>query len=443
MPILALLAALLCSFVSAENLFEKENTAYTFLFRTDFGSMEGASLFPAAMMLVDSTAVMGDWELEASLMMQGQSDFSDTGVGINQLSATWYRGDGELRVGRFVSFVGVMDHLSVVNLLNPVRAAFFDDPDPDIRRIPQWMAEGVFHYEERATLRLFVEPFDRRYQDYTSTYLSLALDTLMPKLLAGYKLGDETLDAIKEQIFLPAYRGAIAPAVKNGVNDYYDFADFTLDKTLVGFDAAWTGESATLGVAWFNKYSEVPYIEIDRHILDIIQDTENGWQYLKEYLKQNDLSLVKSVEGFRYNQLLLYGESSVGDYGARAEAFWRDKMPFLDGYSVFVGVGVGIDRNGDTYYNDLEVQWMRLDRSGENLFALLWACRHIPFRMGSVDVTLENYSMLGAMEGELQVSFLPTVTLGFHDRLQLQLQYLIYPDDPQYDTFVTTLGARF
>jgi len=443
MPIPALLAALLCSFVSADGLFEKGNTSYTLLFRTDFGSMEGGTLFPAALFLIDSTAWRGDWELEASLMMQGQSDFSDTGVGVNQLSVAYYFGEHDVRIGRFVASVGVMDHLSVTNLLNPVRAAFFDDEDPAVRRVPQWMGEVDLHGGDAATLRLFVEPFDRRYQDYTGTYLSLALDTLMPKLLDGYDPGDERLEAIKERIFLPAYREAIAPAVKNGVNDYYDFDDFTLDKTLVGFDAAWTGEGATLGVAWFNKYSEIPLIGIDRHVVDIVEDTENGWRHLKEYLEQDDLSLVKSVEGFRYNQLLLYGESSVGDYGVRAEAFWRDKMPFWDTYTAFGGVGVGIDRNGDTFYNELEVQWMRLQKSGENLFALLWSLRRAPFHAAGIDVTLENYTMLGAVEGSLQLSFLPAVTLTAFDRLQLKLQYLVYPDNPRYDTFVTTLGARF
>jgi hypothetical protein len=426
-----------------DTLFQKDNTQYTFLFRTDFGSLNGSTLFPASFMLIESNFQYESLDFDTSLMIQGTNDSSDTYAGINQLSATWYVGDNEIKVGRFVTFVGVMDHLSVVNLLNPIRTTFFDDVNPNIRRVPQWMTETAFHIGDTETIRFFLEPFDRRYQDYTSAYLSLALDTLMPKILNDYRLGDETLDTLKEQIFLPAYRNAIAPAIKNSVNDYYDFDDLTLDKTLVGFDISWTDEMGTIGVSWFNKYSEIPYIEIDSHILDIIQDTENGWHHFKEYLEQNDLSLVKSVEGFRYNQYLLYGESTVGEYGLRAELFWRDRIPFLDTYSTFIGAGLGVDRNGETYYNEIEIQWMQFEENGENLYALLWACRHAPFYFNGVEVTLENYTMYGAMEGEHQISFLPKTKFTFRHHLQLELQYLYYPDEPDYNTFITTLGVRF
>ncbi|WP_353662124.1 hypothetical protein [Hydrogenimonas sp. SS33] len=429
--------------LQASSLFEKGNTATTFLFRTDFGSMKGADTLPAGLLLIDTSADLPEWHFDLSLLMQGQKDFSDTGVSFNRLSATRYFGDNEVKIGKFVTQVGVLDYLSVSNILNTVRLPFFDDPDPQIRRIPQWMAKVELLPKEDVRLRLFAEPFDRRYHDYTSTYLSLALDRLLPAYLQSQHLNNPMLEEIKKEILLPAYRNAVAPAVKKQVNDYYNPEDLSIDKAMAGFDLTYQGFDTTLGLSWFNKYSEIPYVKIDARLLDMALEREDPARALQEYLEQNDLSLVKGVDGFRYNQVSLYGETSFSRFGLRAEATYRDRFPFVDGYTALSTVGMGIDDNGEHFYNDLEAQVLYSHKDRHTLFAAIWDCRYRPFFLHGVEVTAENYTMLGAVEGEQQFSFLPTVTLTYQSRLSLQLRYLLYPDDHDLNIFSTTLGVRF
>ncbi len=423
--------------------FQRQNTSFTTLFRTDFGTLEGSDLFPTALMLIKTRGDWEDWHLDLSMMMQGQSDFSDTGLFFNEFSITRYLGEGEIRVGKFVAHTGVLDYLSVSNVLNPIRPPFFDDTDPQIRRIPQWMAMVESFPTETLSLRLYAEPFDRRYQDYTDTYLSLALDRLIPRYISDYHFDDTTLDTLKEEVLLPAYQIGIAPAIKQGVNDYYDLEDLTLDKTLVGFDLTWQGFDTQAGISWFNKYSEIPLVKLNRHLLELLLEHGDPGKTIGEYLEDSNLALVQSVDGFRYNQVTLYGETSLSRYGVRAEATWRNKAPFLEDFSAMTTMGAGIDDNGKEFYNDLEGQWIHAFRNGQNFFALLWLLRKHPFFFHGTEVTLENYTMLGATEGMLEYSFLPTATVTFLGKISVSLRYLFYPEEHDLDVVTATLGVRF
>ncbi|WP_457597724.1 hypothetical protein [Hydrogenimonas sp.] len=431
------------SFLEADSLFQPSNTTFTTLFRTDWGTIGSTSPLPAMLMLARSETYDGDWHVAVSAGLEGRRDFSESGFLLNCLEATRYVGDHEFTLGKRVEAVGVMDLLSVTNILNPIRTPFFDDPDPEIRRIPQWMAVADLALAEETRLRFILEPFDHRYQDYTDTYLSLALDTLVPALVSDYRLDDPFWEAAKTQIFLPAYRNGIAPAVKNAIGSYYDVDDLSIDKLLVGMKLERRLEETLLGFAWFNKYSEIPYIEADPHLVSALLDNPNAWKHLQDYLGQNDLSLIEGVEGFRYNQLMLYTEGVAGEFGVRAEAFWRDRIPYLAGYSSLYGAAVGIDHHSTQLFQELEVQWLGMGRSGENLFAAVWALRGEPMLRGRFAARFEHYTILGGVEGKSRLSLLPTLVLSYRERIALRLQYLLYPDDRTLDTFVTTLEVRF
>ncbi|BDY13714.1 hypothetical protein HCR_20260 [Hydrogenimonas cancrithermarum] len=404
--------------------------------------MRGSS-FPSALLLFESQAQTGEWQTEASLIFQGNGDFTDTGFDFNQLSMTRYLEEDEIKIGKFVTSVGVLDYLSLANVLNPVRAQFFDDANPNIRRIPLWMVQGTLSPADETTFRFFIEPFDSRYQDYTSTYLSIALDRLLPQYFSSYNLDDETLEVIRNEIFLPAYTQGIAPSIKRKVGNYYSFDNFTLDKTMIGFDYTHADFDTMVGVNWFNKYSEVPFIEVDPDLIALIQNEGDAAEHIKEYLDQNDLSVVKSVEGFRYNQVSIYGEGAFSEYGMRFEATYRDKIPLIDDFSALFMVGAGIDHSGASSYNDFELQWIYLDESGQNIFATIWVYKYPPFFLNGISIRPENYTMYGATEGAHQISFLPNLTFDYREHLQLRIQYLFYPDDAYYNTFMATLGVRF
>ena len=427
----------------AGSLFDPTNTSYTILFRHDFGSITGMDSFPAMLMLVDSRDATQTWEWEVSLMLQGEHDFSDSGLSINHLSVERYWGDNTFKIGKYTTTVGVLDLLSFSNILNPVRPLFFDDSDPDIRRIPQWQATATLIPSEAVSINLYIEPFDRRYQDYTSSYLTLALDRFIPRLISNYHLTNSFLEEAKTQIFLPAFTQGIAPTIKNGVRRYYDTEDLTIDKTLVGAKAEWNLDEATVGIGWFNKYSEIPYVELDTQLLQTIQDRDNGWRHFKKYLDQQDLSFVKGVQGFRYNQALLYAETTLSDYGVRGEIFWRDKVPFFNDYSRFYGVGIGFDHSSQNFYNEVEMEWIRIERAGTDLYSAVWMTRMDTVEKGHFSLKIENYTIFGGTEGENRVSFLPTLTVGYRENADLKFQYLYYPDDPQMDLFVATMEVRF
>ncbi|MHC3994099.1 hypothetical protein ACXWTF_04675 [Thiomicrolovo sp. ZZH C-3] len=385
----------------------------------------------------------GAYRIEGGLLLYKGHDGS--GVSLNQMALVYWGDDFDVRIGKFVSKTGVLDYLSGMDLLNPVRVDFFDDDNINIRRIPQWMAELSFFVGGDSLLRVTVQPYDGRTQSYLSTYMGLLLDSYLPAYFERLSRNSEEGAAIYREVFLPLYLDGISPALKSDIDGQYNARGLAVDKSTLQVVAEKSSAGGTFGAVWTNRYSEVPYIRVDEQLLAIIDaltEGQNSAEALRAYLDQPDLNPIKGVKGFRYNQYSLYAEGSVGTYGVRAEAGVRDRVPVLNSFSPLAMVGFGVDRQAGSSYFDLEVQWGYLKPYHESVLATVLLNKFDLAVFRGVAVRFDHYLITGWYGGNATAVMLPNLVLS-RGAFEVDLHALYHSDDKTYNTVGFTLRASF
>lgn len=199
--------------------------------------------------------------------------------------------------------------------------------------------------------------------------------------------------SLGEQIFSPTYYNAISPFLAQDIESKLPSSNMNLENTSVGFSAEYNDESKKIGLVYFNRYTEIPLIRVDDNLLSAAIHYENGEnvsQDFIDYLASLDLDPIKSVEGFRYNQAGIYGETTAGSYGLRAEAAYRDKIPLLNNFGSVSSLGFAVDYLASSVYYSFETQYIHLNPYNKDSYIAMFTTKMEPIVFYSLRGHFEN-----------------------------------------------------
>lgn len=351
---------------------------------------------PYAFVLFDTEYHFDTWKIAAGVY--GRKTEANTEPPINHLYAEYFGDTFHFKIGKMVEKIGVLDYFSVLDTLNPVRLDFFDDPNINIKRVPLWMLHVDYYPVDALKLALYVQPFDSTHQDYTGHYVQYVLNEFIPQ---HYEEVFQQ-ESLGEEIFSPLYTNAISPFISQDIESKQPSSVMKLENTSVGFCAEYSDESKKMGFVYFNRYAEIPLIQVDENLLNAAIHYENGEDVSEDfidYLASGDYDPIKSVQAFRYNQLGVYAETTAGTYGLRAEAGHRDKVPLLNNYGSVSSLGLAVDHVESSIYYALETQYIHLSRYNKESFIAMFTTKFEPTIF---------YSMRGYFENRLIGAFVDT-----------------------------------
>lgn len=394
---------------------------------------------PYAFVLFDTEYENDAWKISGGVFGENGEDHPD--FPINHLYVDYFGEDSHFRIGKSVAKVGVLDHFSLLDTLNPIRLKFFDDQKINIKRVPLWMAQADFSPIEELKLSFFVQPYDNKYQDYTGYYVNYALNQFIPQhyqeLFAQEPLGQE--------IFVPVYNNAISPFIANDIESKKSSESWKLGTTAFGFGSEYTNENGKFGFLYFNRYSEIPMITVDQNLLDAAIAYDNGESPasdLTDYIASLDLDPIKSVRGFRYQQAGIYAETTTDEYGIRGEVAFRDKIPLLNTYGSVASVGFAIDHLAPSLYYAFEAQYLYLDEYHENAMIAMLTTKFDPFSFAWFRAHFENRVITTASSYTTDIAINPSFYIEY-DRTELVLQGIVSQDNSEANTISILLRSSF
>jgi hypothetical protein len=351
---------------------------------------------PYAFVLFDTEYHFERWKIAAGVY--GRKTEANTEPPINHLYAEYFGDTFHFKIGKMVEKIGVMDYFSLLDTLNPVRLDFFDDPNINIKRVPLWMLHVDYYPLDTLKLALYIQPFDSVHQDYTGHYVAYVLNEFIPQ---HYEEVFQQ-ESLGQEIFSPLYTNAISPFLSQDIESKQPSSAMKLENTSVGFCAEYSDESKKMGFVYFNRYTEIPLIQVDENLLNVAIHYENGESVSEDfidYLASGDYNPIKSVQAFRYNQLGVYAETTAGAYGLRAEAGHRDKVPLLNNYGSVSSLGLAVDHIESSIYYALETQYIHLSRYNKESVIAMFTTRLEPTVL---------YSLRGYFENRLIGAFIDT-----------------------------------
>ena len=388
---------------------------------------------------------LGDsYEVEAGLLIY--KDSNDSGTAINQLSYGYFGESFEFKIGSYINTLGVLDYMSSINITNPSRVEFFDDENINIRKIPLMMADITYYVNDSLTFKTVLQPFDEKYQNYTSRYLSVVLDAYLPNYLDS--LGGSSADAkaVIDEIFIPAYGDGISPELNAHIQSKYDISQSSdIDKASIFLISEYLGDESKYGAVWINRYSEIPLIGINEEVLKIVKNIDDPQEIstaIEEYVEQENLDPITDVEGYRYNQYSMYYEGTADSYGIRLEASYRDKLPTINEYSWLSSLGFGVDHSSQSVYSNLELQWLHLDSYNEDVYAGILTTKFNSVEFDSFDIYFSHYLVFGYYNGIYEVATYPNI-VSTYENFSLTLQYIASKEQSELNSASFILKAVF
>lgn len=376
---------------------------------------------PYGFLLFETNYAQEEWSFAGGVFAQKGLPYPD--IPLNHLYVDYYDEDFHFRIGKTFAKIGVLDHFSMLDTLNPIRLEFFDDPKMTIKRIPLWMIQTDIEPYQDLKLSFFVQPYDSEHQDYTGFYVNYMLDRFVPQHYPEFF----AQDPIGQTIFAPLYYNAISPFIAHDIESKKSSGRWRGSNTSLGFVAEKTDENQKIGFVYFNRYSEVPLIRVDQNLVNAALTYENGGNAvydLSEYLASLDLDPIKSVQGFRYNQVGIYAETTLDSYGIRAEASYRDKIPLINSYGTLTSLGFSVDHLDEGIYNAFETQWIHLDEYNANAYIAMLTTKFEPFFYSSFKAHFENRLIGAHVDFATDVAFNPGFVLEYNDTI-LSLQGMI------------------
>jgi hypothetical protein len=365
---------------------------------------------PYAFALFDTEYNFENWKIATGVY--GQKDEPAPDLPINHLSAEYFGEKYHFKIGKIVEKIGVLDYFSVLDTLNPVRLDFFDDSNINIKRVPLWMAHLDYYPADTLKLSFYAQPFDGEHQDYTGHYVNYVLGEFVPQHY------DELLnqESLGTQVFSPLYYNAISPFLAADIESKLPSSSMKPENTSVGFCAEYSDESKKIGFVYFNRYTEIPLIRVDENLLNAAIHYENQESVSEDfidYLASADLDPIKSVEAFRYNQLGVYGETTVGNYGVRAEAGYRDKIPLLNNYGSVSSFGLAVDHFTSSVYYALETQYIHLGHYNKDSFISMFTTKFEPTVFYSLRGHFENRLIGAVVDTTKDAAINPSYTIEY------------------------------
>lgn len=367
---------------------------------------------PYLFLLLSSQYESENWKVAGGVFAQKGLPYPE--LPINHLYLDYYGDDLRIKIGKAVTKVGVLDYFSLLDTINPIRPEFFDDPNGMIKRIPMWMTQADIEPVDNFRLSFYLQPYDSHYHEFTGFYVDYILNRFLPEHYREFF--DQ--DPVGETIFAPLYYDAISPYIARDIDSKLPSSSWRAAKTSLGLSAEYTSDAGKAGVVYFNRYSEIPLIRVDQNLVNAANAYENGdspWVDLSRYIASLDLDPVKSVEGYRYNLIGVYGETTIREYGVRAEAAYRDKIPLLNSFGSLRALGLGIDTYDQSRYYALETQWLHLNPYDVDGFVAMGRVKSEPFIVDAFKGRLEGRVIGVILDGEVDAAFNPSITVEYGD----------------------------
>jgi hypothetical protein len=391
-------------------------------------SLEDQTIFNNSTLgLIEASYAADSLDFQAGIVYENNLDRE---VRINSLSVKSYHDNQErnkhfdYQIGKFVTKVGVLDYLSLLNNYNIPRVQYYDEANPNVRYAPAWMGRLDIYPNPKATASLILQPFDAEYAALWGRGQQFGLNAVVPYLLTN--TGDEDLNLIGNVILVPVYENG----AKSALNRYLDSKTEELDSDLynssMGVSYLINQHNNTYGVSFINGVSKAPLIKIDQNLLTAIRllTGDDKQAYLDDFVLQANNEPIKSIEYFRYNQLGLFYETSLDQFGLRGEISYQDKFPLLNELSNLTTFGLGLDHQG-WVYNNFEVQYFQFNERDVAAYYGIWSLHFDPVNVGSVKVQLKNTLAYGNFENTTITTTLPSLTFSYQ-KLDVSLEYLAH-----------------
>jgi len=394
---------------------------------------------PYAFVLFDTEYGEDEWKISGGVY--GQKGLPHPDLPINHLYVDYFGENVHVKIGKMVAKVGVLDYFSMLDTLNPIRFEFFDDPKMTIKRIPVWMGQADISPTDNLKISFFVQPYDSKYQDYSGFYVNYVLNQFIPQHYQEFF----QQDPIGQEIFSPIYTNAISPFLSHDIESKKPSTSLNAKNSTLGFGTEYTGESGKIGFLYFNRYSEVPLIRVDQNLLDAAlkyEDGQSAAQDLTNYIASMDLDPIKQVQGFRYQQVGIYGETTMNSYGIRGEVSFRDKVPLLNHYGSIASFGVAVDHVGPSVYYSLETQYLHLSKYNKNAMIAMLTTKFEPLRWSSFRGHFENRLIAAQVDTMADVSLNPSFILEY-DRTDLVIQGIVSENNSNTNTVSILLRSTF
>ncbi|WP_127470897.1 hypothetical protein [Thiomicrorhabdus aquaedulcis] len=412
-----------------------------------YRNLEDETIFnDSALGLIEADYAGDTYEVQAGLVYENSLESS---LKINSLSFKSYHDNAvrnqhyDFQLGKFVTKVGVLDYLSLLNTYNIPRVQYYDETNPNLRFVPAWMGKLDIYPDTDSTVSLHLQPFDPEYVALWGRGQQFGLNAVVPYLLTN--TGNEDLDLIGNAILVPVYENGAKTALNRYIDSKVQEIDSDMYNSTMGVSYLINQQHNTYGVSFVNGVSKAPLIKIDPNLIAAVGLLvgEDKQAYLDDFVLQADNAPIKSIDYFRYNQAGLFYETTLAQLGLRAEITHQDKFPLLNELSNLTTLGVGIDHKG-MVYNNLELQYFNFNERNLAAYYAVWALKLDPFNLGgSWKLHLKNTLAYGKFDNTDIATTLPSVTFSY-DTLDIALEYLAHSrQEFTPDTATVAVKLRF
>lgn len=362
------------------------------------------------------------FNIEAGLSV---ADYFETTKEINNLSFTLWDDAYKLKIGKFVTRVGVMDYLTSFEIFNPVRYTFYNDENKNISRYPREMLEANIYVQNDSKLTFYLQKYDDNYDDFFYMGNYVMFNNFIPfPLNSG---GDNDIALIAREVFSPLYYDYAKPHLESFAGNMYDMLSPDIKNSAFGINFLLNSDYFTMGAVWLNSYSKIPVLKPPKELLEGMENLleEDKESFIKNFLSKANVNTM--IEQFRYNKAGLYFETAIQNFGFRGEFAYEDKTPLLNELSTNTSLALGMDYKGFNMYNSIEFKGNYLSIWDEEFYHGIWVTEADPinlnfFDLSSIDLKLKH-SFYYVMYDKYDYYFSkPSVSLQYKN-MEFTLEY--------------------
>jgi len=347
-------------------------------------------------------------------------EYLETTMNINNLSASFFTDDYKLKIGKFVTTLGVMDYLTSFDDFNPRRLSFYNDENKNISRYANWMIEATTYLQDDISISVYLQKYDDQLDDYFYVGNYVLFNNFIPFFLNSSENSDMLL--VAQEVFTPVYDQYGKPTIEPYAENIYDMLSSDLENSAVGMNFLLNSDDYTLGALWINSYSKIPLLKPDDELMDGLEDAfeEDKEHFIQNYFSKNNVNTM--IEHFRYNKAGVYFETTVDDFGFRGELSYKDKIPVLNELSSQSTIALGVDYKGFMMYNSLELKGNYISELDQGFYQGVLITEIDPIDLGIVDLKLDHNFYYAMYDGKDYQFFKPSVGLEY-ENMEFTLEY--------------------
>lgn len=362
-------------------------------------------------------------EIELGVAYQNTAD---NNLFINNLAFSQEHENIDLKIGKFVSKIGVMDFLSTINTLNNTRIEHYNEPNVNVRYIPAWMAKADIYPDDNSTLNIYVKAYDQANNILLNKSTQFGLNSVLPFFIT-HSAKNDSLGLISKKVLLPVYERNAKPIISTYLQDKMPNEKPSIDNTSLFLNYSITDNDYTVGTLYTNAYSSLPIVTFDADLVasvDNIIDTNGKEIHVENYLSKPNNEPIKLIESFRYNQMSLYYESFIGQLGYRGEVSYRDKFSLLNKTSGMTTISLGVDQQS-SFYTNFELQYSKFEHLAHDVYQMIWLVQSETINVNSWKIHMQNiltyavYDVNDILANYLAIRFL-------YDNFEVSTEYLMH-----------------